>query len=744
MKNSILTRIALLFVAVAVLAGCSPERKKARLLESAGKFYKAEEYEKAIIEYQNVLQLFPDDMVAMERLALIWLERGAPMRAARYLVKMKTAAPGNLELRLKLARLMLSMGKVGEARKEAALIVEKSSSFPDALILLTETIRSAADFKAVEETMEKMTDKSNVTYLVASANLMLLRGDGAAATTALQRAVARDPKSVAAQTALGGMYAAKGQVAQAREAYKTAADLSSIRSPARLKYAGYLALTGGVTEASEYLKDMSRKVPDYMPAWRGLVQIAMAQKKYDEALELLQTLFKQDQSDYEGRILRARIAMAKGETKQAIEEFEKLGKDFPGLGLEKHQLALAHVQNNDHPNAIAALQEAISANQDNVEAVLLFAQLSLRAGNAQAAAAAASELVTRHPDMMQAYGVLLDAMRALGKLDNAARVLSQNLQRAPKNPQLHYLLGMIYEQQQKWAEARDSFEKSLELAPDSIVVIAELIGLDLFEKKVPAATTRVQALLEKHPKLAAAHFLEARVHANTRAWDKAETALLKTLELDPRFAGAHGALAECFAARKDQPGTIARLQEFVAKRPNDDFAVIVAGQFYTQINEPQKAREAYEKYLVTKPDAGVVLNNLANLYADQLKQPDRALELARKARAAEPTSPLIADTLGWILYHKKAYDEALPLLQESGAKFPQHPEIHYHLGMVNRALGNNDAALASLRIATNTVATYTGKDDAARELQALEKIMPAAISPVTATPEPAPIAPKVN
>src|SRR5690349_9322668 len=125
-------------VATLLVAGCSAESKKAALLERANTYYKAMEYDKARIEYLNVLQKDPENTVAIERMALIWLEQGSSLRALPFLLKMRTVAPDNLDVRVKLAQLMLSVGKVAEARKEAVAVLERSSSFPDALVVLTE------------------------------------------------------------------------------------------------------------------------------------------------------------------------------------------------------------------------------------------------------------------------------------------------------------------------------------------------------------------------------------------------------------------------------------------------------------------------------------------------------------------------------------------------------------------------------------------------------------------------------
>jgi tetratricopeptide (TPR) repeat protein len=723
MKNLFPGRIVSLAAAL-VFAGCSAESRKAALLERANGYYKSTEYEKARIEYQNVLQQDPDNLTAIEHMAFIWIEQGAPLRALPYLIRMKAAAPGNLELRIKLAQVMLSLGKLADARKEAVLVLARSPDNSDAIVLLTEAVRNQEDHKVAEQALLKI-NKNTVSYHIASANLMLLRGDTASARAALQRANSLEPKSPAAHSAMAGFHASQHNPTQAVVEFKTAAELSPIRSFARVKYAGFIAQTGAVSEAVAYLTDMTRQAPDYLPTWRTLAQIALLQKKYDESLALLQKLFDRDPQDYEGQLLRARIWLAQGDIKRSIEELERVVRDFPPFGIGMYHLALAHLQNRDEGKAMGALQAAISLNPDHVEAVLMLAIFNLRAGSAEPVASAMAELVAKRPNVMQAYPLLIEALRSQGRLDEAARAIGQNAKLAPQNGQLHYLLGLIFSALQKPTEARQSFAKAVELVPASLPATTELVNLDLKERKYADAVLHARALVARVPEIAAATFLEARAHAAQGQWDEVEASIIKTIELDGNYPGAYGLLADAFTARKHRPDLIAHLESLLAKRPNDELAIVVVGQVYIQLNKLTNARDTYEKHLSVKPDSSLVLNNLAFLYDEQLAQPEKALAAARRARSLQPGSPVIADTLGWILYKQKDYQEAWTLLQESAGKLPQNPEVQFHFGMASRMLNKHEPALAAFRIAANGQANFPGKDEAKRQLAELEAGVPA-------------------
>src|SRR5262249_54497751 len=154
------------------------------------------------------------------------------------------------------------------------------------------------------------------------------------------------------------------------------------------------------------------------------------------------------------------------------------------------------------------------------------------------------------------------------------------------------------------------------------------------------------------------------------------------------------------------------------------------------INEQLKnfaaARDAYEKLLTVAPNFAVALNNLAVLYSRDLGELDKAYDLAQKAKEAAPNEPHIADTLGWIMFKKGDYANALRQLRESADKLPDQPEAQFHAGMAHYMLGEEEPARIALQKAADASADFPGKDEARQRL-ALLAIDPRAGNPAVRT-----------
>src|SRR5262249_13130251 len=271
------------------------------------------------------------------------------------------------------------------------------------------------------------------------------------------------------------------------------------------------------------------------------------------------------------------------------------------------------------------------------------------------------------------------------------------------------------------SDARKAFERSIEIGPDYLPPIEKLVDLDIVDKHYDAALARVEKQIEKNPNLAQLWGLKGKILSAQRDFTHAEADLLKAVELDPKLEAAYVLLAQIYVASNRQEEAIAKLSAFVEK--NKTAQAVPAMMQLAQIQIQQKnfaaARDAYENLLSVAPNSPLALNNLAELYSERLGELDKAYDLAKKANEAAPNEPHLADTLGWILFKKGDYGNALRLLQESASKLSDQPEIQFHAGMAHYMLGEEEPARIALRKAADASTDFPGKDEARQRLALL-------------------------
>ena len=225
--------------------------------------------------------------------------------------------------------------------------------------------------------------------------------------------------------------------------------------------------------------------------------------------------------------------------------------------------------------------------------------------------------------------------------------------------------------------------------------------------------------MKKHPESAASYLLQGKVRVAQAQWKEAEAVLRKALELDPNSGPAYDMLVASYLATNRLPEAAHEIETVLSKAPQNQSALMTLATIREKQKDYAKARDAYEKLLAINPKFVPALNNLSYLYAEQFNQPDKAYELAQKARTLDPGNAAVADTLGWAAYKRGDYSQALALLQESAGKLGANPEIQFHLGMAHYMMAQTDAARAAFQKAIAAPGDFPSKAEAQSRLALL-------------------------
>ncbi|MBX7157522.1 MAG: tetratricopeptide repeat protein [Verrucomicrobiae bacterium] len=117
------------------------------------------------------------------------------------------------------------------------------------------------------------------------------------------------------------------------------------------------------------------------------------------------------------------------------------------------------------------------------------------------------------------------------------------------------------------------------------------------------------------------------------------------------------------------------------------------GVFYEQTGDLEKSEKSFQKSISLNPKNHKAMNYLSYQWADHNTKLDQALELVKKALTHEPENPAYLDTLGWIYYQQKKYQDALPIIEKAFKKSNFDAEIGEHLGDIHLKLNHTSEAL---------------------------------------------------
>jgi tetratricopeptide (TPR) repeat protein len=696
--------------------GCSKQDEssqvdKQALLTRAQNNYAANDLLAAERDYRAVLRTSQDDPVALRQLGLLYVEQGQLPLAVPFLKQAAERQPDDLEVQKKIGTVYLMSRDFPRAREAALKVIEKEPGQEDALILLADTSVTPELIDESRKLLEEMRDKDKdrAGYHVALGLLDFRQRKPDDAEREFKKAIELEPKSIAALTALGTLSMNKNNSKQAGELFKAAAEGSSRRSPAQLRYVDFLIATGQTAEAKTALEALHKEFPSFLPPRVYLMRLACADKQDENCTSRVQEVLGQNPTNFDALHLSGNISLAKGDATQAIRAYQQAitlnGPNAPVL-YDLARAQLLSVQNDDPvgrrrvaDTAEQALTAAVKLDPNYDRATLLLAELKIRKGSAAAAVELLAPLVRARPQVAEAHTLLAAAYLAQQNRDEAIKVYRRASELFPKNPQLPFLAGRILAATGQLQPARQEFEKSLQAVPDFAPGIESLVNLDLLERKFSEATERTDRQIEKNPTVGQWWGLRGKIAVLQREYDKAEQDLLKAVELDPELEAAYELLARVYLTTNRVKQAIEKLTAFTEKKKTVPALMLLASMQH-QVKDYGAAKGTYEKLLSISANYPLALNNLAVLYSEEFQQPDKAYELAKKARDAAPNHPNIADTFGWILFKRGEFREALTLLRDSASKLPDEPEAQFHLALAHYVHGEEALARASLQKVT--------------------------------------------
>ncbi|MCS6809618.1 MAG: tetratricopeptide repeat protein, partial [Bacteroidota bacterium] len=106
---------------------------------------------------------------------------------------------------------------------------------------------------------------------------------------------------------------------------------------------------------------------------------------------------------------------------------------------------------------------------------------------------------------------------------------------------------------------------------------------------------------------------------------------------------------------------------------------------------------AYEHVLQIDPNNALANNNYAYSLSERKMHLDRAHTMIQKALQSEPKNPSYLDTMGWILYQRGEYKEALTYILQAIEHGEASATIYEHLGDVYHKLGDTANAVQAWR-----------------------------------------------
>ena len=588
-------------------------------------------YDEADALIENLLSRDAFNFSARMLQGQVGLLRGDAKKAVEVLDNLDKLYTNVPQVKYQLARARLLANQPNEAAGALRQAIELTPDYPEAVILLGELNLKSGDARPVVAAMEGLLKKhpgiDHARTLLAAAYRMLGRLDDAAEIFRAQSKGA--PDNPAPFLILGSIHLEQRKYGEAREELEKALALA----PAEFSIAA------------------------------KIVELDLAEKKYDAALELAEDRIKRSPGSAAAQFLKANIYAARGDKNLLEPALLKTLELDPSCAGAYDLLLASDVSNNGLKKAGELLESVLAKNSDDSRWLMFSALINDKLGECEKTRNAYEKLLSKEPDQVAVLNNLawLYATK-LNQLDRARELARSARARKPGDAWIADTLGWVFYLQ-------GDYQQALSLSRESAGKLPEL----------PEAQF---------------HFGMASYMMDRE--DDARAALGRAVASGSVFPGLEEAKRR-LGLLGDGTGnsaakSISDLESWLKKSPDDVVARLRLAVACEQQGDFSKAAAAAGEAFKTNPKLASAALQLARLYAGPLHRLDRALEFAKAARDLAPDDPGTAAILGSIAFRTGSYAWAYSLLREPAAGPGRDPRLlsdfawaAYSLGKVGEA-----------------------------------------------------------
>lgn len=559
----------------------------------------------------NVFGRDPNFFQARVLQSSVYLATGEIAKAEEALEALNKQHPGIAPLKFELARAYVENGKINQAAAELNEVVAANPNYIEAILLQAAVNLKLGDAGAAVNSMEGLLKKRpelvQPQVVLVEAYRSLARFDEAAAI--LEHQSSANPKDSATHFLLGIVQRQKKDLVGARASFEKAHSLA----------------------------------PDNPVFLEQLVDLDIAEKKFDPAHERILAEEKRSPKSARVKLLEAKLAAAQGKWAEAEGVLLETLKLAPDDAAAASFLVPVYVAEKKLPQALEQVERVLQKNPKDPAALKTGALLQDDAKNYTKARDLYERYLALRPDdepVMNNLAYLYSAR--LNQLDKAAEIARSAVEKQPHDPSAAETLGWICYRQ-------GEFPQALAL--------------------IQASASQLGSNGEVQYHLGMANYAMGHL-------EEARAALQKAADSPDDFPGKAEVTERMALLAEGGSKQSSQSLEALLQKSSDDLLIRTRiAEAQEREGDPAKAAATYETIAQKNPRLLAPLVQLVRLYAGPLKSQEKAMDFGKKAKLLAPNDPTVSAALGKLVYASGNYTWAYSLLQDAAHQKGEDPAI---------------------------------------------------------------------
>lgn len=448
------------------------------------------------------------------------------------------------------------------------------------------------------------------------------------------------PKNVWYLTFLAETYKAKNELEQALGIYYKIVEIED-RDDYYFEIANLNLFLGKNKEALKAFDEIEKRFGNSEEITREKVELFQRLGQEEDAIEMLNQLIVKYPTNAMYKGMLAEMYQKSGQDEKAIEGFFKILETDPENGLAHLSLYEHYKISGEDTKASHHIKKAFESNDLGIDMKM---------------------------NILLTYYTLTETDKSL--LNEARELVEILVQNHPEEAKSYAIQGDFLLRENKLTQARDSFIKAVEFAPDNKAIWDQILALDYELGEFETMSNHSEECLEMFP-------------------------------TNPEFYYYNGL---ALSRLKDYTNAISTLQSgkelvFDNNRLKTDFLSLL-GESYNYSKDYKNSDKSFDEALSLDANNSLILNNYSYYLSLRKDKLEKAREMIESALNQSPNNPSYLDTYAWVLFQIGEYTEAKIQIEKALSNGGnQSGTVLEHYGDILIKLGDTNGAIEQWRIA---------------------------------------------
>ena len=728
-----------------IMVSCQSHNEEEKVLASIKKaraFVRQDDTWSAVNEYKNTIQLGPENDTAYFELAENFVLLNSIDKAIWAYKEAAAINPGNKYARLRLGQIYFSTGKLREAGKIIASVLETYPQDIEVYHLSASILIKLEKWDTAIETLEKalLISKKNIKIILTLASLYKICAKQNLAEAMYKKAIAIDSSlrfpyvelcklykkdkawdkmevmllkaletpgiRESKLTDLARFYEGQQNYPMAQSYYNNTVDEFPKSIQALMNLAEFHTRQSNKENAIDTMNKAIDLEPKNIVCLVGLAQVYLSFDLPEYAWPVIKKAVDLDDLDLDANFIIGKLLMEQGDFKGANDYLSWIiSQGFTSADV--HYLKAICIKRktifediHQKINRTAAgffkdpeafrrkemekeLEQSLWIDPDMLESRIELIEIYLYE-NEMAKAEEHLGIAFRQSPRNPRLFILMAAFKLLqGDRDGAIKIYTTVVKQHPSYIPGHIRLALLYTASGQIDQAVNAYLRAYELNPSRISILKPIAELLFEEKGHETALALLNSIKTPQDKISLSFVANLKGEILLKAEDKARAMenFQAATALDPSAISPKINMARLFIANKQ----IRKAKEILSKIEGgnpDKLSVIMAWAYLYEMEEKtQKAEKLYRRILEMDPENANAANNLACLFLKEDEGLEEAFKLINQAIRVKPRNSIILDNMGLVYYRKGLYEDAVSKFKKSVRFNPNNASTFYRLGL---------------------------------------------------------------